>query len=149
MKTCDNIEMPDDGVCAFCQYLNGERDYTIVARNDLIAILVTREQRGNPHLLVIPIQHRPNILHVTDEELGALAIGVKRVAIAIDKLYGSEGISVWQNNGVSANQTISHFHFHVAGTLDGGGTEWGEVPEIAVADTNGIAYKIRPLIVID
>jgi histidine triad (HIT) family protein len=35
-------------------------------------------------------------------------------------------------------------HFHVAGTLPGGGTEWGEVPRLSVPETDAIADQLRP-----
>lgn len=44
-------------------------------------------------------------------------------------------MAVWQNNGVAANQAIPHLHFHLAGTLPGGGTNFGDVPELSVAAT--------------
>lgn len=137
------LELPDDGKCAFCDYLRGRRPYTIVARNDNIAVLVTREQRGVPHVLVIPVRHVSTILDLTDQEASALAIGVRQSASAINETYQRSGIAVWQNNGISANQTISHVHFHVAGTLDDGGTEWGDVDELPVHVTDAIGEKLR------
>lgn len=47
------IRINDDNPCAFCDYLAGRRPYTILRRNDVVATLVTREQRGEGHLLVV------------------------------------------------------------------------------------------------
>ena len=68
---------------------------------------------------------------------------VRDAARLIDQAYERPGIAVWQNNGKDANQAISHLHFHVAGTLDEGGTEWGKVREISVEETDEIAKKLR------
>jgi histidine triad (HIT) family protein len=70
-------------------------------------------------------------------------LAVRDAARLIDKAYKRPGIAVWQNNGVDADQTISHLHFHVAGTLDEGGTEWGEVEELSVEQTEAIAERLR------
>ena len=137
------VQLPneDDG-CAFCAYLRGERPYTILARTGDTATFVTREQRGHPHLLVLPLRHVPTILELTDAEAGSVAIAVRDAAILIDRAYSRRGIAVWQNNGIPAGQAINHVHFHIAGTLDGGGTEFGDVPEISVEETNAIAAKL-------
>ena len=83
------------------------------------------------------------ILELSDAEASLVAIAVREAARAIDKAYAKPGIAVWQNNGVSAGQAINHLHFHVAGTLDGGGTNWGQVPELSVAETDAIADRLR------
>lgn len=105
--------------------------------------MVTQEQRGKPHLLVIPTTHRETILDLTDDECAALMTEVRNASMAIDAAYKRPGISVWQNNGETASQSIRHVHFHVAGTLDSGGTEWGPVEELPLADTELIAKQIR------
>lgn len=138
------LEVPDKSRCAFCDYLSGRRAFTIVARTDQVAVLVTREQRGVPHLLVVPITHRETLLDLTDKELTSLALGVRSAAQAIDAAYERPGIAVWQNNGVSAHQTIPHVHFHVAGTLPEGGTNWGQVQEEPPEQTDAIARVIAP-----
>lgn len=143
MTAGSNIEVPQEGRCAFCAYLRGERAYTILTRTADTATLVTREQRGNPHLLVLPIRHAATILDLNDVELGLVAVAVRKAAEAIDRAYAKPGIAVWQNNGVPAHQTISHVHFHVAGTLDGGGTQFGPVDELSVSQTDEIAKRLR------
>ena len=130
MTSTNSLELADNASCAFCAYLRGVRPYTTIRRNEQIAVLVTREQRGLPHLLVLPIRHRETILDLNDEEAAALMIGIRQSALAINTAYQRPGIAVWQNNGVPANQTINHVHFHIAGTLREGGTEWGDVEEL-------------------
>lgn len=143
MTSQHNIELPTRESCAFCDYLNGSRPYTILYRGKLVATLVTREQRGVSHLLVVPTRHCQTILDITDQEAEAIMKEIRRAAHAIDIVDQRPGIAVWQNNGIPANQTIPHLHFHVAGTLEEGGTDRGSVPEISVAETDVIAEKLR------
>lgn len=138
------LDIPDDARCAFCDYLSGRRPFTVAARTEQIAVLVTREQRGLPHLLVVPVEHRETILDLSDPAIAALAVGVRAAARAINDAYKRPGIAVWQNNGIPAHQAIAHVHFHVAGTLPEGGTEWGEVPEEPLEKTNAIAAIVAP-----
>jgi len=143
MTVSSSIEVPANSSCAFCAYLDGERPYTIFFRDKLAAILVTREQRGISHLLVVPTRHCATILDLTDEESSVIMREIRHAARVIDLADGRPGIAVWQNNGVPANQTIGHVHFHIAGTLNNGGTEWGEVSELSVAETDAIADKLH------
>ncbi|MCT2977620.1 HIT family protein [Propionibacterium freudenreichii] len=137
------IRLPSAEPCAFCAYLDGTRPFTFVTRNATTAVMVTQEQRGKPHLLVISTAHRETILDLTDAECSALMIEIKHAASAIDAAYHRPGISVWQNNGEPASQSIRHVHFHVAGTLDSGGTEWGPVDELSLVETERIAERIK------
>jgi histidine triad (HIT) family protein len=138
------LDLPADDDCAFCAYLAGTRPYTILERDHLTATLVTFEQRGLGHVLVVPLAHRVTILDVTPAESAALMAGVRRVTAAIVGAYDPAGVAVWQNNGVPAHQTVPHVHVHVAGTLPGGGTEWGDVPRLPMAATDAIAERLGP-----
>ncbi|MFI5588133.1 HIT family protein [Amycolatopsis sp. NPDC051758] len=141
-----SIEIPEVKSCAFCDYLSGARPFTILSRDELTATLVTREQRGVGHLLVVPVAHRPTLLDLDSAEASALMASVMVAARAITDAYRPEGVAVWQNNGIAAHQTIPHVHFHVAGTLPQGGTEWDEVDEVSLDETDHIAAKLRPFI---
>jgi histidine triad (HIT) family protein len=141
-----HLDLPDHDseACAFCAYLSGRRAYAIVDRSPLVAILITREPRGYPHALVVTVRHCPTILEVTDQEAAELLMAVREVARAIDVAFERPGISIWQNNGVPAHQVIGHLHVHVAGTLDGAGTLWGEVEERPLEDAESVADRLRP-----
>jgi len=56
MTSVNNIVLPTSDSCPFCAFLRGEKPYTILRRGELVAILVTREQRGVSHLLVVPVR---------------------------------------------------------------------------------------------
>ncbi|MEX0946896.1 MAG: HIT family protein [Acidimicrobiia bacterium] len=137
-----SLDIPEQEPCAFCDYLSGARPFTILCRNDLIAVLVTREQRGIGHLLVLPVRHYPTLLESEAHERHAMMDTLAWAAGAIDAAFERPGIAVWQNNGVAAHQAIPHLHFHIAGTLPGGGTDLDDVPELAVEQTDQIAARI-------
>ncbi|ABM09286.1 HIT family protein [Paenarthrobacter aurescens] len=141
--TDTHIDLPQDQPCAFCDYLSGRRAFTVLGRNNIIAVLVTREQRGMGHVLVVPTRHYPTLLEATTAERHALIDTVSACAEAIDAAYERPGIAVWQNNGTAAHQAIGHLHFHVAGTLPGGGTDFGEVTEVPVKQTDAIAQRLQ------
>ena len=138
-----NIAIPETQRCAFCDYLDGRRPYTVLLREDRVAVFVTREQRGVGHMFVLPSRHVASLLDLDDDEAGDLMIAVRDAAVAVDRAMERPGISVWQNNGMDAGQKISHLHFHVAGTLPGGGTNFDEVPELPLMRTAEIAEKLR------
>ncbi len=138
-----SIEVPTNIRCAFCDYLAGVRPYTVLRKGELSAILVTREQRGRSHVLVVPTRHRPTILDLPADEACAVMRDVVDVARAIEATERPDGLAIWQNNGVPADQTIAHVHFHVAGTLPSGGTERDEVDEVSLAETDEIGHRLR------
>jgi histidine triad (HIT) family protein len=138
------LELPPDDPCWFCRYLAGTAPYTILERDGTTATLVTFEQRGRGHVLVIPIRHVTTIVELTPPEQWAVMDAVARATTAILGAFDPSGVAVWQNNGVPAHQTVPHVHVHVAGTLVGGGTEWGAVERLATGATDRIAARLQP-----
>ena len=138
------LSMPSGDRCPFCDYFAGLRPSSILEQGERVAILVTREQRGRGHVLVIPLAHRLTIMDVAPAEERDMMNAMRRAARAIAAAYDPEGIAVWQNNGVPAHQAVPHVHFHVAGTLPGGGTQWGEVPRLDLEETARIAKRLSP-----
>lgn len=143
MSASSSIDIPELDRCPFCDYLAGRRPYTIVARGEHSALFVTREQRGVSHLLALPVVHRATLLDLQWPETEAVMHAMREGARAIAAAERVAAISVWQNNGINANQTIGHVHFHIAGTREGEETERGEVQEVGLEVTERIAQKLR------
>lgn len=65
------------------------------------------------HTLVIPKQHYVDIFDIpADVQAKAYAV-VQKVAFAVKKVTGADGISVIQQNGKAAGQDIFHLHVHI------------------------------------
>ena len=129
--------------CAFCEDLIGQRECTVLERDELTALTIPHQQRGRPHVLVIPVEHRVILMDLTAQEQAAVMSATVRTAAAIVGAFDPDGVAVWQNNGVSAFQSVPHVHVHVAGTLPGGGTDWGNPPLLATSETDVIAERLR------
>jgi histidine triad (HIT) family protein len=138
------FDLPDVELCSFCEYLAGRSPYTILEHTALAALFVTYEQRGVPHVLALPARHRVTLLDLEEVEADAVMDATVRATRAIAAAYDPPGIAVWQNNGLPANQSVPHVHVHVAGTLPGGGTAWGDVPRSSLAETEAIAMRLAP-----
>jgi histidine triad (HIT) family protein len=138
------LVLPPDDPCWFCRYLAGTAPYTILERDDTTATLVTFEQRGQGHVLVVPIRHVKTVIELAPHEQWAVMDAVARSTRSILGAFDPSGVAVWQNNGIPAHQTVPHVHVHVAGTLTGGGTEWGTVERLATSVTDQIAARLQP-----
>lgn len=65
------------------------------------------------HALVISKKPYPDIFDIPDEILSAVAVASKKVALAVKKVTGAEGINIIQNNRKAAGQEVFHYHVHV------------------------------------
>ena len=69
--------------------------------------------QADGHTLVIPKSPSRNLLDADPAALGPLMASVQKVANAVRKAFGSEGILIQQFNEPAAGQTVYHLHFHV------------------------------------
>ena len=71
--------------------------------------------QADGHTLVIPKQPSRNLLDADSAALGPLIASVQKVAQAVQKAFGAEGILIQQFNEPAAGQTVFHLHVHVIG----------------------------------
>ena len=102
-----------DATCPFCQNLAGTRQCAFVSRLDGVSSFVNPRQYRPGATLVIPSRHVATVFDMTSEEWAAVWVHARQVAIAACAAFGAEGVNVFQNNGKSAGQTVSHVHVHV------------------------------------
>ena len=107
------IEIPRPQRCAFCRYIEGEGQAAVVEQLDDTLAFLNPRQYGIGALLVIPKRHAPTVLDLEPSEAAAVMRHVHRLAQALTKAFDPTGINIFQNNGISAGQTVPHYHVHV------------------------------------
>lgn len=68
---------------------------------------------GDGHLLIVPRAHSENLLDTDPDALGAVMSLSRRLAHALKRALGPDGIGVHQLNGAAAGQTVFHYHMHL------------------------------------
>lgn len=111
---------PENYNCPLCRFVKREDDeinkqeYIIYEDNSTLAFVSPKWWKNNPgHIIVISKQHIENIYDISDELLGDIYKTVKKLSLAIKKVYGCDGISTRQHNEPAGNQDVWHFHIHI------------------------------------
>jgi histidine triad (HIT) family protein len=115
------IELPQhrNDTCPFCTNIMGGSQTAVVFENDAVFAFLNPRQFGLGHTLVIPRRHAPTVLDLEAGEMAALAAQVHRIANAISLAFDPSGLNIFQNNGVTAGQTVAHYHVHIVPTYPG------------------------------
>ncbi len=107
--------------CIFCKIVKGEiPSYKIYEDEKVVAFLdIKRDAYG--HTLVIPKKHCTNIFDCDEDYLAAIAIAVQKISRHYVDDCGFSGVDVLNANGVSAQQTVFHYHVHIVPRKDADG----------------------------
>lgn len=114
------IEVPRRPDCPFCKNVAGEVSPVagppaVVYDDDSTLVFVSPASLGGMegHLTVIPRRHVEMIFDLEDDEMSTIGLVVQRAARAVRDALDPDGVLILQRNGVAAEQTVGHAHFHV------------------------------------
>jgi histidine triad (HIT) family protein len=97
--------------CIFCKIAGGEIPAKTVFQDQHVIAIEDVNPQAPVHLLVMPIDHHPNIGALSDaSELLAKLIAV---ATRLGRERGSNGYRLVLNTGADGGQTVDHLHVHV------------------------------------
>ena len=113
------IEVPHHDRCPFCRHVEGGNQFAVVEELDNTLAFLPPRQNGLGHVLVIPKRHAPTLLDLEHDEALAIMQHVRRIAHAINRAMDPAGLNVFQNNGVTAGQTVPHYHVHLVPSYPG------------------------------
>ena len=99
--------------CIFCKILRNEIPSSTVYEDDKFRAIMDISPVAKGHVILLAKEHAANLLEADDELLAAALPAAKKVATAVKKTVGCDGINILQNNGEEAGQTIFHLHIHV------------------------------------
>jgi histidine triad (HIT) family protein len=122
--------LSSDPTCVFCKIVAGAIPcFKLFEDADTIAFMDINP--GNDgHALAIPKAHHRDLFALPPALLAATARTAQRVALAVHKALGPDGINLVQANGKGAEQSVFHFHLHVLPRRVGDGLalNWGHRP---------------------
>lgn len=100
-------------MCIFCKIIAGEIPSYKVYEDDKIFAFLDIKPVNPGHILVIPKKHYQNMEEVSDNDLQALILVVKKLGAALKNKLGVVAYNIHENNDLIAGQAVPHLHFHI------------------------------------
>lgn len=125
--------------CIFCKIANSEiPSATVYEDADFRAILdIAPAAKG--HVIILPKKHAANLFEADEELLSKALLVAKKVAAAMMKALGCDGVNVLQNNFEAAGQTVFHLHIHLIPRYKEDGLKIAAWPQGGYADGESAA----------
>lgn len=105
--------MSTDPTCVFCKIVAGTIPCFKLYEDELTFAFLDINPGNEGHALAIPKAHYADVYAMPPALLGAVAQTAQRVAVAVQKTLGPDGLNLVQANGKGAEQSVFHFHLHV------------------------------------
>lgn len=102
--------MVDD--CAFCRIVSGEDDAHVLYEDERTVAFLDENPAVEGHALVIPKEHREDVLQGDEATASAAFDTVRTVSRALDAAFDPDGFSVFHSSG-SLVGNVEHAHVHV------------------------------------
>lgn len=103
----------------FAKILRGEIPSHRVYEDDAVVVFMDVMPQGPGHTLVVPKAPSRNLLDADPATLGSLFTTVQKVALAVKKAFGADGVTILQFNEPASGQTVYHLHVHVIPRFEG------------------------------
>ncbi|MFA5754382.1 MAG: HIT family protein [Patescibacteria group bacterium] len=100
-------------MCIFCKIINQEIPSHKFYEDDKVIAFLDIKPVNPGHALVVPKAHYETIEEISETDLTAVILAVKKVGGLLKDKLGVEGYNVTVNNGAVAGQAVNHLHFHV------------------------------------
>jgi len=97
----------------FAKILRGEMPAYKVYEDEKSLAFLDIMPRAPGHALVIPKAKARNILDVAPEDLCHVMQVTQKIARAVMKTFGAEGVTIQQFNESAGGQVVFHLHVHI------------------------------------
>ena len=129
--------------CVFCKVIRGDLpSYKVYEDENTVAFLDIRPVNAG-HTLVAPKKHSNNIFDISPEDWIAVAEVVRKLAIAVEKGVGADGVNIAMNNREHAGQIVPHPHVHIIPRFKGDGLKLMPQRSYETGEAEGTLEKIR------
>ena len=102
------------GECVFCRILSGTLPASFVHRDDRCAAFMDIKPVNPGHVLVVPLEHKPHLVDISEETAGhVMRVGHRLAAAVRASGVRCEGVNLFLADGKAAMQEVFHVHLHV------------------------------------
>ena|SRR3989344_1525911 len=99
--------------CIFCKIIRGELPSSKIYEDEDVLAFLDIKPVNPGHTLVVPKKHFESIYDTPDDLVAKMSVVAKKIAGAVQKNLGAEGVNIGMNNGRAAGQIVFHAHIHV------------------------------------
>jgi len=117
--------------CIFCKIISGEIPSVEIYEDDRVLAFMDINPLNDGHILIIPKAHAATIHEISEADFLAVMSATHKLAAAVQKTLGPDGINILQLNGEAANQVVPHLHVHIVPRWSGDGltvSQWNLAP---------------------
>jgi histidine triad (HIT) family protein len=132
--------MPD---CIFCKIVRGELPSYKVYEDENVLAFLDIHPVSPGHVLIVPKEHATNIFDISSENWGRVQEVARKIAIALEKATGADGVNLMMNNREHAGQVVDHAHVHLIPRFRGDGLKLWPHKEYKEGEAEAAAEKIR------
>lgn len=97
----------------FAKIIRGELPSYKIYEDDDFLVILDKFPAHMGHSLILPKVPAKDIFDLNERMAKGLYPLAKRIASAVQKATGCDGINILQNNGAAAGQVVFYFHLHI------------------------------------
>jgi len=130
-------------MCVFCKIIEGEIPSYKIYEDEFVYVFLDIADDVEGHTLVIPKVHCENTLDCPPEILKKVILAVQKVSKHYVDNCGYTGVNIMNANGLDAEQSVFHLHYHILPRKNGDGKKmW---PDLEKLNTNlgDLCEKLR------
>ena len=95
--------------CFFCGLIEAGETGDFIEERELTIARVNGVQFQEGQVVILPRRHAPTLFDLTEDELREIFATARLVGRAVSLAFESEGLLLYQNNGLASGQTVPHF----------------------------------------
>jgi ATP adenylyltransferase len=121
LEYIESVDDEKDG-CIFCDLPkdNNDKKNLIVYQDELCFVIMNKYPYNNGHIMVVPYEHKSDLLDLSDEILLNTQQVIKKAIQVLKDLMHPHGFNVGLNVGRPAGAGIDeHIHYHIVPRWNG------------------------------
>lgn len=129
--------------CIFCDIVNNRIPNWIIYQNKEVVCFLPLSPSTYGHTIITPKQHIEDIYSAPEIILKEMIVVSKKLTIHYRNQIAASGINILHASGISAQQSVPHFHLHLIPRFDNDGLNaWPNFPAHSF-DKDKIMAKLR------